>query len=85
MSENDQYHQQLVRHFNDKHHKQPARYLCAAYIAHRAGIGLTYALKTYVKDDPGSFWIDLAKQVDRAMMDHMNEIFKPPEPQPGIH
>lgn len=36
-----------------------ARKLCAAFLSENLGIGMDYALKTYVKEDVGQYWYAL--------------------------
>ena len=42
-----------------------ARRLAAAFIGHQMGISLNWALKHYVSDHPGSYWLALAERVRR--------------------
>ena len=43
-----------------------ARNLLAAYTAYRLGLrSIDYAMKTYVKQDVGRSWLELAEEVDR--------------------
>lgn len=53
-----------------------ARNLCAAYIADRLGIGLTYTLKNHVQDDPGTYWFILAEAVDEFMQKSLEDRMK---------
>lgn len=52
----------------EKRYSTLARNLCAAYTAHRMGISLAYALKTYVSDEPGEYWFALAEVVEKDMV-----------------
>lgn len=71
---------------DDAHHLPLAKYLSAAYTAHRLGISLTYAYKQYVKEQPtiGRFWLDVARLVDEGMMHELGGLLAPPPVAPGI-
>ena len=45
-----------------------ARRLAAAFVSHQLGIGMDYAMKTYVDQSVGAFWLDLAELVSDAMI-----------------
>jgi hypothetical protein len=50
------------------------RRLCAAYISYRMGIGVEYALKKYVSDTPGQFWLSLAKDLNARLVQSQVEV-----------
>ena len=60
-----------------------ARRLAAAFISHQLGIGMDYAMKTYVDQSVGAFWLDLAELVSDAMVNRKRtpESSKDPSPK----
>lgn len=68
-----------------EYYEELARKLRAAHTAHRARIGMDYAYKTYVKNEPISeFWIDAAIVIDDAINKALEQKFKEPEAIKGI-
>jgi hypothetical protein len=52
---------------NKEAYRPLARYLRAAYVAHKLDIAPSSALKQYVPHDPGAYWFHLAERMDRQM------------------
>lgn len=52
-------------------HRQLARNLLAAFLAHRLGITIQYALKAHVPEEPGPYWFALAETVEREVLENM--------------
>jgi hypothetical protein len=52
-----------------------ARYLCAAYLANQLGITIGYALKAHVTETPGPYWLELAGQVQRELLEQQSKLF----------
>lgn len=56
-----------------KPYDELGRYLCAAYKAYIGGIGIDYALKTYVQNKIlPTFWLDVAEMIVQDMTGQQN-------------
>jgi len=62
-----------------EYERRLGRHLCASLIATQLGIGIGYALKTYVRDTPGEYWLSLARRVKQ---DHLESVDRQTAPEP---
>lgn len=70
---------------NDEYYIELARRLCAAFISQQRGIGLEYALKRYVPDQIGPYWIGLASVVASSATRSMDEqVVGPAKEEPTV-
>lgn len=61
----------------DEHYELLARYLYAAYTAHRAGISLETAFRRYAKNAViGPFWYAAASALEKAALEQLDAIFR---------